>query len=106
MANDPSTSTPKATPKAAAAREPSYEELSQQVDTLKSDIRRLTDSLGDYGKARGRYYQGEAQRRADHFRDEAQGKVDEVETYVHENPATALGIAAGIGLLLGLLSRR
>lgn len=100
MENDPSTG------KAAPAKGPSYDDLSRQVETLKSDIRRLTESLGDYGRAKGRQYQSEAQRRADHFRDEAQGKADEIEAYVHENPATALGIAAGIGLLIGLLSRR
>ena len=103
MENDPSVSKTTAT---TGSQSPSYEDLSRQVDTLKADIRRLTDSLGSYGKAKGRYYQGEAQRRADHFRDEAQGKADEIEAYVHENPATALGIAAAIGLLLGLLSRR
>ncbi len=100
MENDPSNG------KTGTAKEPSYDDLSRQVDALKSDIKRLTESLGDYGRAKGRYYQGEAQRRADHMRDEAQEKADEIEAYVHENPARALGIAAGIGLLIGLLSRR
>lgn len=101
MANDPKTTT-----KTAAATAPSTEELSRQVETLKEDISRLTETLGSYGRSKGREYRAEAQRRATHYRDEAQGRVDEIEAYVHQNPAQALGIAAGIGLLIGLFSRR
>ena len=85
---------------------PTTEDLSRQVDTLKSDIARLTESLGDFGKAKGNYYKTEAERRAYEMRDQAQGHVDDLETYVRTNPAQALGIAAGIGLLIGLFSRR
>lgn len=82
------------------------EDLSRQVETLKEDIARLTETLGVYGRSKGQEFRAEAQRRADRYRHEAQGRVDEIEAYVHQNPAQALGIAAGIGLLIGLFSRR
>ena len=85
---------------------PNSEDLSAQVDLLKSDIARLTETLGEYGRAKGREYQGEARRRAEDLRSDAQEKVDDIEAYVRHNPAQALGIAAGVGLLIGLLSRR
>ncbi|QFU10203.1 hypothetical protein PARPLA_00232 [Rhodobacteraceae bacterium THAF1] len=84
----------------------STEDLQRQVEMLKSDISKLTESLGDYGRTKGREAQAEARRRADELRSEAQAKYDDVESYVRENPAQALGIAAGIGLLIGMLSRR
>ena len=88
------------------ATNPTTEDLSRQVDALKADISRLTETLGDFGKSKGREYQAEAKRRAYELRDEAQGHVDDLESYVRTNPAQALGIAAGIGLLIGLFSRR
>lgn len=106
MENDPKTETKTASRPAKRAGDPTTEDLSRQVEALKSDISRLTESLGEYGRAKGRQYRSEAQRRADHYRHEAEGRVDEIEAYVHQNPAQALGIAAGIGLLIGLLSRR
>ncbi len=108
MANDPNvkSTTTKSTATTARATTPSTEDLSLQVEALKADISRLTETIGAYGRAKGTQYRAEAQRRADHYRDEAQGRVDEIEAYVQHNPAQALGIAAGIGLLIGLFSRR
>ena len=87
-------------------RNPTTEDLSRQVDALKADIARLTESLGDYGKAKSQQYRSEAQRRAEDLRSEAQGRIEDVELYVRQNPTQALGIAAGVGLLIGLFTRR
>lgn len=100
-----------------ATANPTTEDLARQVEALKADISLLTESLGEYGRATGRHYKSEAQRRAsglrreaevraDHLRHVAEDRYDEIEHYVQENPATALGIAAGIGLLVGLMTRR
>lgn len=86
-------------------RNPTTEDLSRQVDALKADIARLAETLGDYGKAKSDHYRTEAQRRAEDLRAEAQGRLEDVEVYVRQNPAQALGIAAGVGLLIGLFSR-
>ena len=105
----------KSAPQAKA--DPTTEDLARQVEALKADISRLTESLGDYGRSKGRRYKTEAQRRASGLRRDAEDRAnalrheagdryDEIEQYVQENPATALGIAAGIGLLIGLMTRR
>ena len=82
------------------------EDLQRQVEMLKSDISKLTESLGDYGRGKSREVQEEARRRADALKSDAQEKYDDIEAYVRQNPAQALGIAAGIGLLIGMFSRR
>jgi ElaB/YqjD/DUF883 family membrane-anchored ribosome-binding protein len=38
--------------------------------------------------------------------DKAKAAAKATDTYVHENPWPAIGIAAGVGFLLGLLARR
>ena len=38
--------------------------------------------------------------------DKAKTAATATDTYIHENPWTAIGVAAGIGLLIGLLSGR
>lgn len=109
--------TAKAAAQSKAKTDPTTEDLARQVEALKADISRLTESLGEYGRATGRRYRTEAQRRAsglrreaesraDQLRHEAEDRYDEIEQYVQANPATALGIAAGIGLLVGLMTRR
>ncbi len=96
---------------------PSTEDLSRQVDLLKADIRRLTETITDMGKAKGRGYADEARRRANSVRTEAElraqemrghadEKMDEVEAYVRQNPTTALGIAALVGVIVGFMTRR
>lgn len=86
--------------------EPTTEDLSRQVELLKGDISKLTETISDLGRAKGREYVGEARRRAENVRTEAEFKVDEVEAYVRQNPATALGIAAFVGLIVGFMTRR
>ena len=94
-------------PKAEAA---SLEDLSNQIAILKKDIASLTSSLGSYGKAT-------AENAADTARSTAQdltemGRLKAMETqiraeeFVRTQPTTALGIAAGIGFLVGLVTAR
>ncbi|TDL79382.1 DUF883 family protein [Palleronia sediminis] len=85
--------------------DPSTEDLSRQIDTLKKDISRLTELVGNYGKSRGERLRVDAEARAAAFKDDAQGRIEDVETYVRQNPATALGIAAAVGFVLGLMRR-
>lgn len=97
--------------------QPSTDDLSQQVELLKADIARLTETIAELGKAKGREYSDEALRRVNSVRNEAENrarlarvqaedKVDEIEAYVRQNPATALGIAAFVGLIVGFITRR
>ncbi|GFE66110.1 DUF883 family protein [Litoreibacter roseus] len=97
--------------------EPTTEDLAAQIELLKTDISNLTSTLGEYGKAK-----------ADTLADAARGKVDDAaqkgkehadalkahaddlqkqtHAFVLNQPTTALGIAAGVGFLLGFMSSR
>ena len=101
----------------AVTGEPSVKDLSAQVEVLKSDIGRLTETIASLGKAQGRHLAEDARDRADRARGMAEEKgrelraglevrAREAEDYVRENPASALGIAAGFGFLVGYLTSR
>lgn len=112
-----------AQPKAMQAndndRDAELKDLYAMLDILKSDMKELTKTVGDVAKT-------EAQRRVEATKAKGQQAKEMGEeqlaalrvqaedfgrttgTYVRENPTTALGIAAGIGFLIGALmtSRR
>lgn len=105
------------TPATDARAEASTAELQEQILALKTDIAELTASLGRYGKAQTEALKAQAR---DGLRmvsekgtegivaasDYAGQKYAETENYVRANPATAVGIAAGVGFLVGLLTAR
>lgn len=93
------------------------EELKGQLADLAKTARRrgadLADDLQDQGEAamdglrrRGRRYYRAAADQADQLRSRAAGYVDDADTAVREHPATAMGIAVGLGFLLGLVLAR
>jgi len=93
------------------------EDLSVQIAILKDDIAALTGTIGDYSKAQTKNVAEHAKSTAQHFADTAQdlandGRAkasqaqDSAEEFIRTQPATALGIAAGVGFLVGLISAR
>ncbi|WP_226782983.1 DUF883 family protein [Oceaniglobus trochenteri] len=93
------------------------EDLSAQVDTLKSDIAGLTKIIGDLTKTKGEQVADGVRAQANSAREAGEAQLAELqkharsgaesaEEYVRNNPATALGIAAGIGVLVGLITAR
>ena len=96
---------------------PSTADLAEQVAQIKGDMGELTTLLKDLGLSKAEAAQdaiksgvatgkqkGEdaialAQLQAEHAGAKAQ-------QFVHEQPTTALGIAAGVGFLVGLLATR
>lgn len=98
--------------------QPSVSELSTQLEALKADVKALTDTLTQLGKAKGQEFADAARYEAQALREKGEQKFadlhgraselgDNTSQMVRENPATALGVAAGMGFLLGLiLSRR
>jgi ElaB/YqjD/DUF883 family membrane-anchored ribosome-binding protein len=87
------------------------EDLAAQVDALKADIAALTQSLGDYGRTQSAHLaesaraSGEAE--YEHLRSKVADLGNQAEDFVVQKPGVALGIAAGIGFLAGLvISRR
>jgi len=88
----------------------SLEDLSAQIDILKNDIATLTSSVGEYGKEKGRTAANSARSSANDLATSGRVKAleaqDAAEDFVREQPATALGIAAGLGFLVGLIATR
>jgi ElaB/YqjD/DUF883 family membrane-anchored ribosome-binding protein len=103
-------------------------DIEDQLAALKSDIAGLTKALADYGQAQGKTLSVAASNgvetakskseEAAHLaavkaeeayhlaRDKAGVAYAKSEDAVRQNPAAAVGIAAGIGFLAGLLTAR
>ncbi len=103
MAQDPSTA--KST--AAAA---DYDALVSRLDLLREDLSKLAGSLG---AAAGRQGHSMARDLSDGMTEavsyasrKGHSAEARIESAVAANPLMALGLAAGVGLLLGALTRR
>ena len=92
-----------------------YEELQKQLETLRGDVTKLTDTLGklardeyDGARSKARGAAAEAVRRGEAVRDDAVARaelgIEEAAEYVRERPLTAVAGAAFIGLIFGYLS--
>ena len=92
-------------------------DVSKQVQILREDVAKLTETMAEYGKARGLAMKEEAAAKASDLAASgketakaAQSKVQDTysgaEDAVRQNPAAAVGIAAGIGFLVGMLATR
>lgn len=97
--------------------DPTLKEVSIQIEALKTDLANLTDAVGSYGKARYRRTRKDLERGAraaqdrteesiDHLRGEAEHYAHEAQEMVRQQPGTALGLAAGVGFLAGLIVSR
>jgi ElaB/YqjD/DUF883 family membrane-anchored ribosome-binding protein len=108
--------------------EAANEAAKNEIDSLKAEVKRLTDLVSDMAKARSdqatRTIHGVVDRAKDKASDTADAVIasgrqaaDEVSrrveplatelaASVERNPLSAVAIAAGIGLLVGLLTRQ
>lgn len=93
------------------------EQLGAQMEQLKDDIARISETLRAMAEESGQEAKARVARAASALRDRsrelASGVADELHEFearttgaVRERPLTALAIAAGAGLLIGLLSSR
>ncbi|WP_407495453.1 glycine zipper domain-containing protein [Pseudooceanicola sp. MF1-13] len=100
-----------------AKAEGDSDDIKLQLSILQEDVAELTKAMQSYGKARGSQARLAAEQTANDIKDRANqlGKDAEAqlrsgyasaETAVKDNPAAAVGIAAGVGFLLGLLTVR
>ncbi|SFN62994.1 Membrane-anchored ribosome-binding protein, inhibits growth in stationary phase, ElaB/YqjD/DUF883 family [Roseovarius lutimaris] len=101
-----------ATPSDAETRE-----LSDQIAALKADLAQISQTLVDMGETRREAAVNSATKKASELREQgeqhlqhAQAKVEDLTSQttdaVRNQPAAAVGIAVGIGFLLGFLSGR
>jgi ElaB/YqjD/DUF883 family membrane-anchored ribosome-binding protein len=92
-------------------------DLTQQIDTLRSDLAGLTEIIADMGKAQGERLSAAASERVDQAKaagrevsdralQQAELAKAQSSEFVRTQPATALGIAVGIGFLVGWMSGR
>lgn len=102
---------------ATAKSGPSTEELQKQVAALKDDVAALTSALEEYGAAQGAHLKSSAQNAAREAvrtgeetlhaaQDQAARAYHNSEKHIRENPAAAVGLAAGIGFVVGLFAGR
>ncbi len=88
----------------------SVQDLSEQIQILKSDIAGLTETLGEFATVKSSEVKETAKQKASDIA--AAGRDKAVETQLHAEefiktqPATALGIAAGVGFLVGMMTAR
>jgi ElaB/YqjD/DUF883 family membrane-anchored ribosome-binding protein len=101
----------------AARTEKDVSELEADIRQLRADIEKLTKQLAatgqhGYGTAKRAAAEGVEQLRAqgeaafDSLRSNARDLEDQVIANVREKPVTSLAIAAGVGFLFAVLSRR
>jgi len=84
-----------ATRKSAAAASASTEELAAQIDSIRADVQNLTATLRRV-----------ANKQVGHAQDLAMEKAQEAEDAIRQNPLSAVAIAAGLGFLFGVFTRR
>lgn len=90
--------------------EVTVEDLSVQLQVLKDDIASLTSTVGSYSQGKAAEARDTAQQKASELSSSAQARAKETqkqaEDFIRTQPATAIGIAAGAGFLIGLLTAR
>ncbi len=98
-------------------KNPSTEDLAEQLEALRSDVSALATTMADLGRASGARLGEAARERVERAGDLAQSGVDaararaqqlehQANDFVTRQPATALGIAAGVGFLVGMMTSR
>lgn len=92
-------------------------DVAKQMAVLREDIAALSATVADFGKAQGAMMKSSALHKAEEVAETGAAaaevvKSKAVKTYsdaeesVRANPGTAVGIAAGIGFLVGMMSAR
>lgn len=99
----------------AQSKTPDSDDLNAQIATLRQDIASITDTLGAMAKAQKDSMSEAAQKRYDQARARGADAISSAQTqanalneqaheFVQEKPALSLGMAAGLGFLVGVLT--
>ncbi len=101
--------------------EPTTADLTAQVETLREDVSNLTALLGEFTKQKGSDLTDAAKEKFTSVREETEARASaaadatskqiaqlqgQTNEFIKSQPATAMGIAAGIGFLVGFMSGR
>ncbi|WP_172300289.1 YqjD family protein [Pseudoruegeria sp. HB172150] len=82
------------------------EELQAQIATLKADITALTETMKTMGKTRAAQLREQGEAAVGQAKVKGLEAYEQAEASVRENPAMAVGIAAGVGFLVGVILGR
>lgn len=80
--------------------------LKDDIAALRSDFARLADDTAAVAKSKSSAAADRGRAVASEAADELEAQKSKVEGRVRDNPLMAVGIALGVGALLGALSRR
>ena len=80
---------------ADSSRSRDAEDLAQQIDAIRGDLQNLTSTVSRI-----------AGKQINRAQDKAMETASDAEDAIRRNPLQAVAIAAGLGLLLGILTRR
>lgn len=97
--------------------DPSIDDIAAQISALKSDLAGLTELMTEFGKAQGRTLGARANEAGDTLRARGRHETDKLQAQAHDlydqtndfvvrQPGAALGIAAGLGFVIGMILRR
>lgn len=100
--------------KSSSTKEPSVDDLSRQIEMLKKDITTLTSTITEIGKSEADRAVKRAKSKGEDLRQAGEDQLhmmrlraetygEEAGEFVRNQPATALGLAAALGLVTGLL---
>ncbi|WP_323035309.1 glycine zipper domain-containing protein [Pararhodobacter sp.] len=92
-------------------------DVAQQMAVLREDIAALAATVAEYSKAQGAALKSSATEKvaglaesgasaANALKAQAEKSYSDAEEAVRTNPAAAVGIAAGVGFLIGMLTAR
>lgn len=90
----------------AAETSASSDDIQAELETLRRDIAALTQTVASYGSGKIRQAGDASREYVDSAREQLQNIEQDIEAYVHAKPFQSLAIAAGVGYVLALLSRR
>lgn len=82
------------------------EDLAAQIEALRADLKRVSDSVTRIAKGEMGRAQDIAKERLADAQDMANQKLGEAEDAIRRNPISAIAIAVGLGFLFGLITRR
>ena len=80
-------------------------DVENEIAQLRADVASLTDTIKAYGSDAAKDLQSRAYGKRDELSEQMRAKEEEIKERVRENPLQALGIAAGVGFLIGVIWR-
>lgn len=99
-------STGSSTASGSATGSASTGDVQADLEALRRDIASLTQTVASFGSGKIRQASETSQQYMDSARERFMNAEEDIEAYVRSRPLQSLAMAAGVGYVLALLSRR